>query len=901
MIVLFRMDLGASPSLPLFQSGFDTASCCYQATGISQERLGMTPETWAKVRALVEAAMLLPPGERAAYLSAEAPAKEVRDEAEQLLAFEHEAGEIFSTEPHRPSLTTAKTEPSLAGRLLGDYRLIEEIGSGGMGAVYLAERADGAYQQRVALKILQEGIFTPRLVERFEEERQIMARLSHPGIARLLDGGITPEGRPFLVLEYVEGRPIDQYCEEEKLDTASILRLFLKVADAVQSAHQQLVLHLDLKPANILVTASCEPRLLDFGISRVLAEGQAGADQAAATLRLLTPRYASPEQAEGLPLGVASDVFSLATLLYRLLTGRLPYSIEGVSAINAAKIICEAAPLLPSKAAKAEVSMALRGDLDMILLKALRKEPDRRYGTVFAFAEDVKRHLASKPVHAHPDGFRYRLTKFAQRNRTGLAVAALVLIVVACSVAAVARAAVVARRADALAERRLADERQLAHSYIFDLDPMLEEIPGTVGVRAFILKNALKYLDAMSQEQIGDDDLAREVASGYMQVGQVQADVAQPNMNDRAGAWLSMNRSYEIQNRLFEKHPNDLAQRGTMVRTVRLMGFLAQDDGDLSRADKLGLQAWELGQPIVAAGPDKEGFTTVVSIAWDLANNRGGNGGLWNFADPVAALGWLDRMHALAIALKSANRPLAAKQLDREALTRAVVLGLLGRTEESRALYTESLRLSREEAAHSLVETEHQLVCHYLYADFLLSIHDVRAASAMAPPVPPPLAPKDNNRSEVSQRADIVGQRARIDLEGGHKAAGEREMRESLDTFESLYRTDPADPTSMGELAFTCFDLAEEGTLDPVTRRRLYKRAIELTAPFEMAHPEVLSATMLIAKANLGLARLESQRAVQRGFLQSAASGFLKIVSAHPVQPEADRLLTQTKSLLATH
>ena len=241
----------------------------------------MTPEMWARVRALVEAAMSLPPGERTAYLSAQAPVKEIRDEAEQLLGFEHEAGEIFSTEPRQPNLTTAKTEPSLAGRLLGDYRLIEEIGSGGMGAVYLAERADGAYQQRVALKILQEGIFTPRLVERFEEERQIMARLSHPGIARLLDGGVTPEGRPFLVLEYVEGRPIDQFCEEEKLDTAATLRLFLKVADAVQSAHQQLVLHLDLKPANILVTAAGEPRLLDFGISRVLAEGQAGANQAA--------------------------------------------------------------------------------------------------------------------------------------------------------------------------------------------------------------------------------------------------------------------------------------------------------------------------------------------------------------------------------------------------------------------------------------------------------------------------------------------------------------------------------------------------------------------------------------------------------------------------------------------
>jgi tetratricopeptide (TPR) repeat protein len=550
---------------------------------------------------------------------------------------------------------------------------------------------------------------------------------------------------------------------------------------------------------------------------------------------------------------------------------------------------------LASKAGGGSVAGELRGDLDNILMQALRKEPERRYGTVAAFAEDIKRYLAFKPVNAHPDSFGYRVKKFARRHRASLAVAATVLLIVTACVAAVTRAAVLARRADATAERRLADERELAHSYIFDLDPMLEEIPGTVGVRAFILKHALKYLDAMSQEQIGDDDLAREVGSGYLKVGQVQADVAEPSMNDRAGAWVSMNRGYEIQERLFEKTPNDLTQRGNLVKTTRLMGFLAQDDGDLAHADRLALQAWKLGKPIVAAGPGNKDFKTMTSIAWDLANNRGGNGGLWNLADPVAALGWLDRMHEMAMALKTSDRPAAAKLLDREALARAGVLQQLGRDEESGALYKESLRLSRDEATASLAETEHQLVCRYLYADYLLAVHDGRAAAATAPPVPPPLIPKDNNRAERSQRADILGQHARIDLVSGRVATGKREMQESLGIFEELYRTDPKDPTSMGELAYSDFDLAEEPSLDSATRQHLYNRAIELTAPFERAHPEALSATMLIAKANLGLARIESQPARRRTYFEAAEAGLNKILTAHPGQPEADRLMAKVK------
>jgi hypothetical protein len=224
----------------------------------------------------------------------------------------------------------------------------------------------------------------------------------------------------------------------------------------------------------------------------------------------------------------------------------------------------------------------------------------------------------------------------------------------------------------------------------------------------------------------------------------------------------------------------------------------------------------------------------------------------------------------------------------------------LGRDEESGALYKESLRLSRDEAVHTLVETEHQLVCRYLYADYLLTLHDWRAAAGTAPPVPPPLNSRDNNRAERSQRADILGQHARIDLVSGRFATGRREMQESLAVFEELYRTDPEDPTSMGELAYSDFDLAEEPTLDSVERQHLYDRAIELTVPFERAHPEALSATMLIAKANLGLARIEVQPARRRANAEAAEAGFKKILASHPLQPEADKLLTKVKLLRAS-
>ncbi len=855
----------------------------------------MTPERWAEIRAVVEAAVSVPAAERAAYLSEHVDDEEVRVEALRLLNLEGDAGDLFPVETWREQ-ADAQEHASFTEQTLGSYRLLGELGRGGMGAVYLAERADGVYQQRVAIKVLQEQVFTPALVERFREERQILAGLKHAGIARLLDGGVTVDGRPYLVLEYVDGKPIDQYCDEAKLSLEERLRLFLQVAAAVQDAHQQLVLHLDLKPANILITPDGEPRLLDFGIARILPEGGAGARQAEETLRLLTPRYASPEQASGSVLGVASDVFSLTTLLYRILTGTLPYPLETATPLEAIRILCDTDPTPPGR-----VRPELRGDLETILLKGLRKEPERRYPTVAALADDVERHLTDKPVLAHPDSFGYRLKKFVTRHRVGVLATAAILLVLAGSVIAVVHSAVQSRRAEKLAEKRLQDERDLAHSYVFDLEPMLENIPGTVKVRAFILQHALKYLDAISGDIANDNELAEEVSRGYMGFGQVQADGVEPSMSDRAGAWKSMQHAYEIQQRLVDHDPDNLKRRGFLVVNLRLMSFLAAAEGDIERSEALSQKALAQAQPILAAGPLAPRYLTVSSVMWDLSNNRAGNGGSWNFGDPQAALPWLDRMHDLVLRYQKAgeNDPKmkqgALQQLHRESMSRATVYRELDRNEEARAQYENALHEWSANPTHTLTETQSLRVIHYNYADFLLSVNEPKAAAAMAPPLPEAASHEAGaDRSQMRDEADILGLLARIDLRNGRLSKSRAKMERSLSTYEALYREDPNEITSTEELSSTCFDLAEETSLDAATRRRLYLRAMEVGEPYLQRHPSVFSVLVERSKAASGLASLARSAhnpAEQQRWADEAVKGFHAVLAAHPDNPAVRRML----------
>jgi tetratricopeptide (TPR) repeat protein len=320
-----------------------------------------------------------------------------------------------------PYLREVSVEPvGSEGTRVGPYRIVGEAGRGGMGTVYLAERADDEYRKRVALKLVRGGLaLDDHLVRRFREERQILASLDHPGIAKLLDGGVTPEGLPWFAMEYVEGQPIDRYAAEAKLDIDDRLELFLAVCDAVQYAHRNLVVHRDLKPSNILVTAAGEVKLLDFGIAKIVASGDSTITQTG--FRAMTPEYASPEQLRGDAIAVASDVYSLGVLLYELLSGQRPYRVQGREPHEVARAILEEAPPPPSEQGPERDRRRLRGDLDTIVLAALRKEPERRYQSVELLAGDIRRHLGGLPVTARADTLRYRAGKFVGRHRVGVA------------------------------------------------------------------------------------------------------------------------------------------------------------------------------------------------------------------------------------------------------------------------------------------------------------------------------------------------------------------------------------------------------------------------------------------------------------------------------------------------
>jgi len=395
--------------------------------------LDMDAATLAKLSRLLDEALELEPAARARWIeSLGAPFDALKPRLRDLLshAASIETGEFLSTIPKiGPGAAVAPARTGTAGTLVGPYRLLREIGSGGMGSVWLAERADGLIQRNIALKL--PHLVAPRRAElaaRMARERDILAALDHRNIARLYDAGVTSDGQPFLALEYVEGVPIDQYCagatDRKPLPIAARLRLFLQVAHAVAYAHGKLVVHRDLKPANILVAPNGGVRLLDFGIAKLLDEGEAKATQLTqAAGGAFTPDYASPEQILGEPLTVASDVYSLGVVLYELLAGSRPYRLKRDSRGALEDAIVQAEPARPSDAAPPVLRTELRGDLDTITLKALKKNPAERYATVNALAEDITRYLEHRPVLARPDSGWYRLRKFVRRNRVAVTAA----------------------------------------------------------------------------------------------------------------------------------------------------------------------------------------------------------------------------------------------------------------------------------------------------------------------------------------------------------------------------------------------------------------------------------------------------------------------------------------------
>lgn len=386
----------------------------------------MKSERWERIEHLFATALELDPSLREEYLAVEcASDPELREEVEAMLEVAGDQDALL-IESRLGVAQEAVAPADPLGRTIGQYRVEELIGRGGMGEVYRAVRDDGEFDQRVALKIVSGVIPSSAAVGRFKTERQILARLEHPHIARLLDGGTTPAGRPYIVMELVDGVPITDYCEQRGLGLRERLELFRTVCDAVQYAHQNLVIHRDLKPSNILVSASGVVKLLDFGIAKLLEDGQDASQQTVTGALLLTPDSAAPEQIQGGPITTATDVYGLGVLLYRLLTGRPPYGDAQPSPSELRDWILDGQPVRPSMVLEAAARRRVRGELDTIVLQALRKEPERRYGSASALSDDIGRYLAHEPIQALPDSAGYRLRKFIRRHRTGTAAAAMI-------------------------------------------------------------------------------------------------------------------------------------------------------------------------------------------------------------------------------------------------------------------------------------------------------------------------------------------------------------------------------------------------------------------------------------------------------------------------------------------
>ena len=434
--------------------------------------MDVSAATWNTLSKLLDEALDLDPAARATWIEGlGATQPELAPVLRKLLAA-HASSETTDLLQRLPAFAAEAVSPIHAsglaiGSRVGPYRLKREIASGGMADVWLAERADGAFEREVALKLPHLSRLRRDLAARFARERDILARLEHPHIARFYDAGVTTDGLPYLAIEYVDGQPIIQWCDERKLDIAARLRLFAQVLEAVQFAHANLVIHRDLKPSNILVTEGGQVRLLDFGIAKLLSDEEMAHETRLTQFagRVLTPDYASPEQVKGESLTIATDVYSLGVVLYELLAGQLPYQLKLQSVAQLEQAIVAADPLRPSSAVSAEsaqarnasekrLTRALRGDLDTVVLKALAKEPAQRYATIAEFADDLRRHLAGQIVHARPASWGYRASKFIVRNRLAVGAAA------AISVALIAATVVSLWQAQRAEEQALRAKRQ---------------------------------------------------------------------------------------------------------------------------------------------------------------------------------------------------------------------------------------------------------------------------------------------------------------------------------------------------------------------------------------------------------------------------------------------------------
>ena len=607
----------------------------------------MDAAKWQNIKRLMSATLDLPESERAVFLRRE-PDTEIRREVEKLLVAHAKSEKLFD----RPfvaeyGLSENGFEENLVGAKIDNYRILEKIGEGGMGTVFLAEHAGEDFSQKVALKLIKRGMDTGAVLRRFLMERHILAQLEHPFIARLFDGGSTPDGLPYFVMEYVEGESIKKFCENHCFDTKERLELFRKVCEAASYAHQKLVVHRDIKPSNIIVTENGTPKLLDFGIAKLLSpDWHASEREATATnLHLMTPEYASPEQLRGKITTVSTDVYSLGVVLYELLTGARPFDLRSKNALEAAAEILTKEPLLPSSVVSASVvssrfqapgsksetnannngrrtkdegqntnpkskiqnPKSLRGDLDNIILKAIRREPESRYASVQEFSEDIRRHLAGLPVSATADSTRYRVSKFIGRHRRGAALAAFVsLVIFALSGLSIYQGAVAMRERDK-ANERFEKLRDVARLLMTDTHDSLSKIPGTVQIQKSLAEKSVDLLDSIYDENNADPQFLSEIAQSYEKLCRSQLW----QFRNFEQSQKSCTRAVEIRRRVINLEPDRLQRKNELVSSLANFSEIIAAKGEKDFLLKINSEIEALRREVAAKEPTEKNLSNL--------------------------------------------------------------------------------------------------------------------------------------------------------------------------------------------------------------------------------------------------------------------------------------------------
>lgn len=536
-------------------------------------RLDLTEDRWRRLEAMFHDALNLHVDDRESFIERAASGdSDLECDLREMLRHTERAEERIAGTVERIA-RLAGGGHDWVGRHFGPYRIVREIGRGGMGLVFEAWRDDAEYDKTVALKVAPDWRDVARLRERFRNERQILAHLEHPNIARFLDGG-TDDGVPYFAMEYVRGKPVTEWVRERGLPVRERIELFRQICLAAHYAHENLIVHRDLKPANILVDGNDAPKLLDFGIATLLSPVD---EEAPATIgaHFWTPDYTSPEQLRGGAVTVRTDIYSLGLILYELLCGERAQVADVSSPLALDRSVCETTPALPSVRAAARgdksLSRQLRGDLDMITASAIRKEPERRYASAAALAEDLARYLDGRPVEARPNTVRYRMSKWIRRHW----MAATAVLLLSVSIAAgVASTVYQAHRA----ERRFQQVRGLANAFVFDVYDRIENLPGSTEARKTIVSTALLYLENLRQEAGNDAALQRELAAAYKRIGDVQGDTGASNLGDSQGALKSYRRAESILEPLSRRGDPDATL--TLVSTLSKLGNLQHVLGD---------------------------------------------------------------------------------------------------------------------------------------------------------------------------------------------------------------------------------------------------------------------------------------------------------------------------------